>query len=137
MEILTGVERRRRWSDEERLRILHEASLPGSSVADVARRYDVSRSQIYQWRRAFRLRQAGSDAAAPENGAPVDFLPVAISEAPQRGDNPEQAGLEKRASPLVALSVVIGLRGGRSLRVPSSLSSSEITRLIAGIEAVS
>ena len=33
---------------EERLRILQEAALLGSSVADVARRYDVSRSQIYQ-----------------------------------------------------------------------------------------
>ena len=140
MEILTGVERRRRWSEEERLRILHEASLPGSSVAEVARRYDVSRSQIYQWRRAFRLRRAGSEVPvaqdrAPEDGALVDFLPVAISDTPQRNDNSDQAGVEKRASPPVAVLLAIGLRGGRTLHVSSSLASCEITRLIAAIEA--
>jgi transposase len=54
MEILTGALRRRRWSSEEKLEILREASAPGSSVGAVARRHDISRSQIYQWRRAFR-----------------------------------------------------------------------------------
>jgi len=51
MTILAGPERRRRWSEEERLRILAEAFAPGASVTEVARRHDVSRGLIYQWRR--------------------------------------------------------------------------------------
>jgi transposase len=52
MTILTGPERRRRWSDEQRDLILAEAFKPGARVCDVARRHDVARSLIYQWRRA-------------------------------------------------------------------------------------
>ena len=58
MTILTGPERRRRWSDEQRERILMEAFRSGARVCDVARRHDVARGLIYQWRRAA-LRQAG------------------------------------------------------------------------------
>lgn len=57
LTILTGPERRRRWSDEQRERILAEAFHSGARVCDVARRHDVARSLIYQWRRAA-VRQA-------------------------------------------------------------------------------
>lgn len=53
--VMTGPERRRRWSDEERLQILAEAFAPGASVSAVARRHDISTARIYTWRR--RLRQ--------------------------------------------------------------------------------
>jgi transposase len=65
--VMTGPERRRRWSDEERLRILEAACTPGAVVAEVARRYDVCTSLIYKWRRAA---QAESPAA---------FMPVMLS----------------------------------------------------------
>jgi len=52
MTILAGPERRRRWSDERRERILADAFQSGARVCDVARRHDVARSLIYQWRRA-------------------------------------------------------------------------------------
>lgn len=57
MTILTGPERRRRWSDEQRESILAEAFRSGARVCDVARRHDVARGLIYQWRRAA-LRQS-------------------------------------------------------------------------------
>ena len=50
-EILVGPERRRRWSAEERARIVAEASAPEARVADIARRHGVSRNLIYTWRR--------------------------------------------------------------------------------------
>ncbi|MDO6416078.1 transposase [Sphingomonas sp. BIUV-7] len=49
--VYSDVERRRRWSDDERLRILGEAFSPGAIVTQVARRYDVSTALIYTWRR--------------------------------------------------------------------------------------
>jgi transposase len=50
MTVFNGRERRRRWSDEDRARILTEAFSSGACVAAVARRNDISTSLIYQWR---------------------------------------------------------------------------------------
>ncbi|OYX63367.1 MAG: transposase [Sphingomonadales bacterium 32-64-17] len=57
--VFSGPERRRRWSQEERLKILTEAFSPGAYVADVARRHDVSTGLIYTWRR--KLREANAE----------------------------------------------------------------------------
>jgi transposase len=51
MEIVTGRERRRSWSDEKKLQILREVATSGLSVAEVARQHDVMPQQIYVWRR--------------------------------------------------------------------------------------
>ena len=119
-EILVGPERRRRWSVEEKLRIVREAAEPGARVADVARRRDVSRAQIYQWRAALR------DGPPTEaGGAVVGFVPVevATTAAPPASD-PLTAGQP----------VEIGLRGGRSLRVAASLPTAALRRLIRAVE---
>jgi transposase len=52
MEVVE-VGRRRRWSDEQKLRILERASAPGISVRSVAREHQVAPSQIYDWRKKF------------------------------------------------------------------------------------
>jgi transposase len=57
--VLTGPERRRRWSEEDQCRILAAAFVPGTTVAAVARQYDVATSLIYKWRRTATARQAG------------------------------------------------------------------------------
>ena len=64
--VFSGPERRRRWSEEERLRILSEAFAPSACVAEVCRRHDISSALIYTWRR--KLREAGAAEALP---APV------------------------------------------------------------------
>src|SRR4051812_49775615 len=64
MEIITGVERRRRWRDEEKLRILAELDEPGAKFNDVARRHDVSRGLLWQWRDAQRRGRVGCQAPA-------------------------------------------------------------------------
>jgi transposase len=46
MEIITGIERRRRWRLEEKLRIVAEVEQPGASFAEVARRHEVSRGLL-------------------------------------------------------------------------------------------
>lgn len=79
--VFSGPERRRRWSEEERLRILSEAFAPGACVAEVCRRHDISSALIYTWRR--KLLDAG---AAQEAEAP-DALPTPVfAEAVIDGD---------------------------------------------------
>jgi len=63
-----GPERRRRWSDEERLVILAEAFAPGSCVARVARQHDVSTALLYTWRRKLRRPLEPLAMAAPDGG---------------------------------------------------------------------
>jgi transposase len=52
--VLIGFERRRRWSDEQKLRVLSEVGVGGASVAEVARRHDITRQHLYQWRSEMR-----------------------------------------------------------------------------------
>jgi transposase len=78
MTVLMGPERRRRWSDDDRFQILAEAFAPGARVADVARRYDVSRGLIYHWRReARRLADPGFVPAVMTDGAISTSAPEA------------------------------------------------------------
>jgi transposase len=72
ISVLTGPERRRRWSDDERCRIVAQAFAPGSCVAQVAREHDVSTGLIYTWRR--RLHQNLADQGFVE--AAVEAEPV-------------------------------------------------------------
>jgi len=66
ISVLTGPERRRRWSEDDRSRIVSEAFAPGSCVAQVARAHDISTGLIYTWRR--RLRQDFADQSFVEAG---------------------------------------------------------------------
>jgi transposase len=71
--LLSGPERRRRWSDADKVRIVEASLAPGASVAEVARRFDVSTGLIYTWRR--QSRGAGDGPAFVE--AVVASAPVA------------------------------------------------------------
>ncbi|MER8753789.1 transposase [Mesorhizobium sp. M1050] len=57
--LLTGPERRRRWSEEDQCRILAAAFASLSTVAAVARQYDVATSLIYKGRRTLKARETG------------------------------------------------------------------------------
>lgn len=124
-EVWVGPERRRRWSADEKLRIVREAFAPAARVADVARRRDVSRAQIYQWRaelRDGRLTAAGTEIIG---FVPVD-VPLAVAATAFEQPAPGAAACD----PVIE----IGLAGGRSLKVPSSLPASDLRRLIRAVE---
>ncbi len=125
MEILTGVERRRRWSSEEKLQIVQEAFAPGSSVGTVARRHDICRSQIYQWRREFRSGRLRSKSLAV-----VDFLPVEVCDEEDEPGPPNDT-----LSSSSGVLILIKLRHERTLRIPSDLPCDQIRRLIVAVEA--
>lgn len=51
VEVITSVERRRRWSPEEKRSMVEEAESPGMSVSSVARKYGIHPNQLFRWRR--------------------------------------------------------------------------------------
>lgn len=73
IEVLTGPERRRRWSIEQKRAIVAESYHPGTSPAAVARKHDLSTGQLYTWRRQLAARSAPAFArvALARETAPV------------------------------------------------------------------
>jgi transposase len=59
VQIISGVERRRRWSDEQKQAIVAAAFAPGAVVTEVARQADVNSGQIYRWRRDLQMSPPG------------------------------------------------------------------------------
>ncbi len=70
VELITGRGRRRDWTREEKAEILAASAVPGAVIAEVARRYGVSRGLLWTWRR-----QAMNDLAA---ATAADFVPLRI-----------------------------------------------------------
>ncbi|KKB84414.1 hypothetical protein VW29_10700 [Devosia limi DSM 17137] len=72
MTVISGPERRRRWTATEREEIVLASFAPGAVVAEVARQFDVSTSLIYQWRRSAQQSEAMFvPAVATEDEGPV------------------------------------------------------------------
>jgi transposase len=73
VELLTGPGRRRRWSAEEKARIVAETLVPGARVLDVARRWQLHPQQLFGWRR-----QAGQDTASKRrtDDEALSFVPI-------------------------------------------------------------
>ncbi len=52
VEVVTNVERRRRWTPEQKLEIVKQTNQPGSSVSMVALRFGITAAELFQWRKA-------------------------------------------------------------------------------------
>ncbi|MBS0641224.1 MAG: transposase [Proteobacteria bacterium] len=122
MEIITGIERRRRWRLEDKLRILAETEQPGAGVAEVARRHEISRSLIWNWRsqaRRGRLTRAAVSA----------FLPVQVVSEPA-----PSAVSSPPASPVPPLNegqIEISLPDGSRVRVGNDVSLAALRRVMS------
>jgi transposase len=79
MEVLTGPERRRRWSSDEKLAMVRESLEPGKSVSMVARQHGVNPNQLFHWRKLY---QNGSLSAvsAGEEVVPASELSEALKQ---------------------------------------------------------
>jgi transposase len=74
VEVLARVERRRKWTQEEKAALLGEVESAGGKVRPVARRHGISESVLYNWRSA---RKAALEAGAGSSGV-IRFLPVGV-----------------------------------------------------------
>ena len=113
--MITGVERRRRWPVEDRLRILEALSAPGATVAEVARRYDVCTSLIYKWRRDMAC------ASAPA------FMPARLVEDP---------GVRRSAGPdggSDAAAIVVEFTGGARVTIGAQASATVVTATLRAL----
>ena len=104
VEVIVGRQRRRRWTVEEKLRIVAESNEPGARIGDVAARYDVYPGLLFTWRRQVRK------GTLTQRRAPL-FLPVETASALDLAGQPE------RAEPATPRRIEIELSDGSRIRI--------------------
>jgi transposase len=131
-EVLTGPERRRRWSVDQKLAIVSELARPGSSGAVVAQRYGISTGLLYTWRRQAHGLRARSRSLVP------GFMPMVIApeveavEAPDAVFAPVVVPARGEGADMSAGGVMeIELSGGQRLRVDRHVDAEALRRVLA------
>lgn len=114
--------RRRRWSEDEKLKIVLESLQAPRQVSATARRYGLSRSQLLQWRRSFRAEQKG--AADQQNGfVPAVVAPEPEAAAPAPGPD-ELAG---------GGTIEIEFASGARMRITGAVDQATLTAAVAAL----
>ena len=113
-EVITGDRRRREWSLDEKLAIVAESFSAPSSISEVARRHQLNRNQLFQWRSQFRRGELGGTGVSA-------FVPVTIS-----GARDPDVSLPPDAGVSIAAPMIEVLIGGATARVPSGMDETTV-----------
>src|SRR6201982_3068122 len=134
VELLGRMERRRRFSVEQKLAILTEATRPGANLSAVARRHEVLLAQVYKWRRLAELGVIGVPGASelpsfvaieitkdvPSLPAPVvEDKSVAADDAPRRRQRKKEGLIES------------DMEDGGRVRVDRDVDAAALERVLA------
>ena len=109
VEVITSVERRRRWSASEKQQLVAASLEPGASVAALAREAGIHASQLYGWRRQLRVQP------------PMGFAPVRI--APDAGST----GLAGPGA------IEIEFASGARMRIAGTVDPATLTAAVAAL----
>jgi len=132
-EVLGRVERRRRFSVEQKLAVLAEAMAPGANISAVARRHGLVPAQVYKWRRLAELGVIGVPGAselpsfvAVEITKDVPSLPAPVLEdKPATADDTPSRRQRKKAG-----LIEIELESGRRVRVDRDVDAAALARVL-------
>jgi transposase len=128
MEIITGVERRRRWRSEDKLRIVAEVELPGASFAEVARRHGLSRGLLWRWRDQVRRGEIGRSPTSV-------FVPVHVVDRVPSTDMPVASLPAPRtvASEAGSGRIEIALPDGTLVRITEEIGAAALRRVLTAL----
>ncbi|HEX3995527.1 MAG TPA: transposase [Acetobacteraceae bacterium] len=129
VEVITGRQRRRRWTAEEKARIVAESLEADANISDVARRHGVARGLLTIWRRQFSSggQQPGQSFAAVK----IDTVAAVSNDTPQYSAAPDALA--------TALPVVRGRGrieidiGGARIRVESGVDHATLAMVLATV----
>lgn len=125
-EVLDGPERRRRWSNEDKLRILAQSVAPGSSPSLTCRMHGISSGQLYTWRKQFR------------EGELTGFVPVAVTPDPPQLSAPDPVLDQSIPEPAIPEPAIPGLievelPTGVKLRVTGDVGEASLRRVLSAL----
>ena len=130
LEVITGTGRRRRFSDDDKTRIVEETLVPGAVVSDVARRHGLSPQQLFTWRREARRRPG---TPAPE-AAPV-FVPAVVHEAIGDGQAKSNRKGARRRRVRQTSGIIEVEIDGVTIRVSSGADAKTVAAVIRALKA--
>ena len=119
VEVLDGVERRRRWSRDDKMRIIEETLAPGAVVTEIARRHGIATSLVFTWRRRARL------ATVAVTGPRLVPVQVATAESVQSIEAPAAIPARKRRG-----VIEIELGDGKRVSVDESVDAEALGRVL-------
>ena len=124
IEVLSAAdgERRRHWSDDDKLRIVEESFIGHRQVTATARRHGICRSLLTTWRRQYRNGELGSSGS-------VSFAPVTV---PKEVSASQVNPIDAIPSPVCRAEVA--LPNGRRLIVPIGVESEALARILAVVD---
>jgi transposase len=132
VEIITKPERRRRWSDEEKLQLVAAACQPGNSVSQVARERGVNASQLFGWRRQMLANGLVADNRSEASAAPaLTFAPVEVTQ--ERVAPLPEPWLRRRKTPRASRLIEIELKGGDRVRVEGCTDPGLVVRIVSAL----
>jgi transposase len=134
VEILARVERRRKWSIEEKAALIAEVEAEGGKVKLVAQRHRISESLLYNWRAAWK---AAAVAAAGSSGA-VEFVPLGVvgeagTAAPALLPPPEPPSSQRHAE-AKAGAIEIALPDGSRVCVDAFVNEKALSRVLRAMK---
>lgn len=123
VEVITSEERRRRWSREEKARLVAASFEPGVTVSEVARAAGIHVSQLFRWRN--QLCERVEPARTPQL-LPVEIVPQSPV-APMGAEEPAAVPARRRRK---AGIIEIELGGGRRVRIDRDVDTEVLRRVL-------
>ena len=131
LELFTGSGRRRTWSPDEKAAIIAESEAPDISISAVARRYGLSTSQLFTWRRLARRAAMVDRHDGLHDG--LRFVPaVLMPERPEPAPVEAASGRRRRASPDAGIAVELA---GAKVHIGAGASEAQIAMVIRALKA--
>jgi transposase len=133
VEIIARVERRRKWSIDEKAALIAAVEAEGGKVKRVAQRHRISESLLYNWRAAWKAAAAAGPSAA------IEFVPLGVvgeadSAAPALLPPPE-APSPQRHSDARAGAIEISLPDGSRVCVDAFVNEQALSRVLRALKA--
>jgi transposase len=130
LEVITGTGRRRRFSEDDKARIIEQTLEPGAVVSDVARQHGLSPQQLFTWRREARRRHL-----VPVPDVAPAFVPAVISKVSRKavGEGGKQLVRRRRES---QVSGIIEVEiDGVTVRVGCGADAKTVAAVIRALKA--
>ena len=128
VEVITGNDRRRIWTVDQKREIVAESLGPALTPTEVARKYSISSGQLYTWRQQVLGRQMTLLSRATP-----DFAQVEMTPAPQ----PQDIADDRNAPPALprpAGLIEIVLPSGVTLRVDAGVDAAALRRVLEALQ---
>ena len=130
IEVITGNRRRRRWTAEEKARIVAESCEQGANISEVARRHGVARGLLTVWRH----KSSATAAAAGSGFVPVRIVGENASGTPHEPRLPLDTRLLERTPPSSQYCAAIEIEvSGARIRVPPGVDGMTLATVLLAL----